>query len=313
MKPNKPNNGNNDTYLEILGDVELQSFTATPPTIGPFGSSVLRWVVTGPAKGFTVKLDGATVNRSASRTVEPRVTTPYRLNAHAGPYDESLAILSVIVDTSTCSVVDSSFPDPRGELLNLVKNLVLNSDSSLYIPERAILGPFGEMTFVPLQPSLSFQPGRMRIVLHLSKHVPAPDPAIDVTIECGLLVDVNDGSITTWDPTITGTVSEPWYVDLLPIYGLIVSLKAGSAQDSIPLQFQPVVDVIPDLVSLIYPIDLDKQRYQAVTIPGDPADPPIRLIACPKTAGAAPGARADESGGPSGDRPVVRRGGPDVR
>ena len=184
----------------------------------------------------------------------------------------------------TCAPVESSFSDPRAELLSLVKNLALNSDHSLYIPTHVVsTGLFGASHSVPFEPELTFTPGRMRFVLHLSSRVDnAPDPAIEITIEIGLQIDAVDGSLKGFEPIFHGTIDEPWIIDLVPIYGLIVTLKAGEAQSKLPLQFKPLVDVIPALVALVYPIDLAVKRYQTVAIPGDPADPAIRLVACAK-------------------------------
>ncbi len=123
----------------------------------------------------------------------------------------------------------------------------------------------------------------MRIVMHLTKSVAdVPDPRIDVVIECGLQIDQDTGALQAINPSVQGSVNEPWWVDLVPALGIIVSIGAGDAQQKLPMQFQPLIDGISGFLSLIFPIDTSRQRYQRVSIPGDPASPFVQLVACSK-------------------------------
>lgn len=274
--------GNDDAHVEALSSTSLASLTATPQAIGAFGQTVIHWDATAPAL-VRLQLNGLPVAHTGSRQCQPRVDTAYRLEAHAGTARKSLGAVMVRVDTATCAPVLSSFDDPRAMLLRFVKDQILNADASLYIPMHSVAGPFGSEHLVPFEPEIVFTPGRMRFVIHLSSQTSnAPDPAIEITIEMGLDIDPLDGSLKGFDPVFRGTVDEPWIIDLVPVYGLIVTLSAGEAQAKLPMQFQALVDAIPALVSLVYPIDSTIERYQTVSIAGDPADPPIRLVACAK-------------------------------
>ncbi len=68
--------GQDDAAQEILNNVELKSFKAVPAAIMPFGASVLKWEVTGPA-GFGVQLNLQSVAKKASESCSqsvPRLT-----------------------------------------------------------------------------------------------------------------------------------------------------------------------------------------------------------------------------------------------
>ncbi len=83
--------------LEIFAQIQLQSFTAKPERLEPFGQADLSWEVTGP-DGFGVMLDGYQVQRTAHMTVAPRVSTGYALSAYAGTGTKPLASLGISVE-----------------------------------------------------------------------------------------------------------------------------------------------------------------------------------------------------------------------
>ena len=91
--------GNN---VDLLEDVSLGFFTATPSAIGPFDSSVLAWHVDGVKPGVHVRLDTSDVAAVGQRTVQPQSTATYRLSAVAGSARKTLGVASVTVDNSTC-------------------------------------------------------------------------------------------------------------------------------------------------------------------------------------------------------------------
>jgi hypothetical protein len=269
-----------DNNIDQLETAALGHFTATPAAIGPFGNSELSWSVTGTG-AFRVELNGTQVGRSGKQTVRPMVTTPYRLEAHAGTAVKTLATVTLQVDTSSCALVQSSFTDPRAEFLTFVTNAVLGSDPTLSIPPPDPSRNRGQP--ITHEPTIELHPGYMRIVMHLTKSVAdVPDPRIDVVIECGLQIDQDTGALQAINPSVQGSVNEPWWVDLVPALGIIVSIGAGDAQQKLPMQFQPLIDGISGFLSLIFPIDTSRQRYQRVSIPGDPASPFVQLVACSK-------------------------------
>lgn len=272
--------GNNEEQeAAILEQVKFGHFTATPIAIGPFGKTALSWAVTGPS-GFNVQLNGATVARSGGQTVEPRVNTGYTLSAKAGNGVRTLGSVSVKVDTTTCAVVQPGL-DTQKFMLTAIQNAVLDANKSLSVATETVRGANGLPTLVPTPWTMNFSPGSMHIKIHLLAHVDHLSPSVDVAIDLGLVLD-DLGDIQTFSPMISGTVSDSWLLDLVPVLGLIVSLKDGAATDKIPMEFQPVVNAIPALVKLIYPIDPSKQQYQTIAIPGDPASPPLKIVACAK-------------------------------
>lgn len=96
---------------EALANVSLQSFTATPASIRPFGSSTqLKWKIQRPT-GSIVRLflQGATISTTGTRSVSPDQTTVYRIVAKASTLQRILGSVTVNVDTSAC--LSSSIPE----------------------------------------------------------------------------------------------------------------------------------------------------------------------------------------------------------
>lgn len=94
-----------------LAEVSLQSFTATPATITPFGAdSVLKWKIQRPPGSIArFLLQGATIGTTGSRTVSPNQTTVFRIVAKASILQRALGSVTVNVDTSAC--ISSSIPE----------------------------------------------------------------------------------------------------------------------------------------------------------------------------------------------------------
>ena len=96
-----------DIGLDLLEEVELKSFTATPTAIGPFGASVLRWEVAGPS-GVNVQLGQRAVAKSGEQVVQPTVSSIYRLNARVGQVStRATTILNSFGRRCYCSPGDS--------------------------------------------------------------------------------------------------------------------------------------------------------------------------------------------------------------
>ncbi len=100
---------------DILSEVSLESFNANPTAIGPFGTSVLSWRVTGPTSGFHVELNQQTVVRSGEQVVQPVNTTTYRLTANARGVSELLGSVQVAADRSSCQI------NPGGNALSTIQ------------------------------------------------------------------------------------------------------------------------------------------------------------------------------------------------
>jgi len=268
--------------LETLAQVKLQQFSATPAQIEPFGESTVRWTVSGPSTGFTVTLNSVAVARSGSQLVQPVITTAYTLAARAGPYTRPLGSIAVQVDLDACQIIPQPATDVRGLLSRFIASSILSSDSLLYF-RTYVTTVDGVETLETYTPEVTFLPGLIQIVLHLGSkikgHPHFPDASIDVTIIMGLAI-VN-GSLQAGGSVVTGTVSEPWWVYLLPgaIIGLGIALS--DAEDSLPMKFAPLVDGIAEFIALaIYPVG-EGMKYQNVMIQADPTTAPIQLTACP--------------------------------
>jgi hypothetical protein len=196
-----PQDPGNDGGVDLLDEVSLTSFTATPAAIQPFGASVLSWSVKAP-KAVRVKLNGLTVSQTGSQTAQPAATTTYRLSAHAGQASRTLGTVQVTVDRSTCESWE--FNNPRATLESPVKASI-NNDEELYF--STVLG----------LPALviSFSPGRIRLQLRLKKSQDwFPDPSIYIDASFGL--QVQDGRLEPSAAQVSVDISVPWYAWAAP-------------------------------------------------------------------------------------------------
>jgi hypothetical protein len=264
----------NQNQLEIFEHIQLQSFTAKPDALQPFGEAEISWEVTGP-DGFGVTLNGLPVQRSAHMTVAPRVNTGYALSAYAGTGTKPLASLGISVDTVSCITVEAS-PGFRKSLLQDCIGSALGANAGLSLAPSD--GPLGG-NLPQLQPQLWFTQGAMNLKLYLQvdTHNTVAGPlGLDVTISTNFIID-GGGKIVPADTSIVATV-DPGVI--LDIAGLFVNLHMGDKANAARIDFQKLVDAIPEFISIGYLIDA-KMRYQNVSIPGDPADPPFTIVACP--------------------------------
>jgi hypothetical protein len=96
---------------EALKKVKFHSFTATPPSIGPFHTSTLEWNVTVPPPGdppivIGVFLDGTGVSPTGSTTVSPTFTKTFHLTAGGEFASKALGQTQVTVDFGGCQTQD---------------------------------------------------------------------------------------------------------------------------------------------------------------------------------------------------------------
>ena len=149
--------------LEIFAQIQLQSFTAKPERLEPFGQAD---PACRPRKsnGFGVMLNGLPVQRTAHMTVAPRVSTGYALSAYAGTGTKPLASLGISVDTASCITVEAS-PGFHKSLLQDCVGSALGANADLSsAPGNP---PLGGNTPQLLQPQLWFTPGAMNLKLYL--------------------------------------------------------------------------------------------------------------------------------------------------
>lgn len=197
-------NGDGDGGIDVLSEVELVSFTASPDHIASFGASQLSWEVQGPQRGFHVTLNGVTVARVGEEIVQPQTTTSYHVSAVSGSVTKALRTITVRVDDSGCEV--NSLFNPQVTITNFF-NTQIEARNDLY---------FNADTEV------IFSPGTIRFKLHLGKSIStAPDPNIEIDASFGLMV--SQGHIVSTVQDIKTDISFPWYVT--GIFGAIIDLQ----------------------------------------------------------------------------------------
>ena len=250
--------------LDTLSKIVVQSFTATPPDIGPFGESVLRWSVTGPSIGWGLELNGQGVGRAGSMLVHPTESSSFFLTARAREYTRPLSSVDVEVDLSACGLIDPPL-NPALQIADWARGLTEHSDPSLYFRDT---------------PKVSFLPERIHIEMKLYKKNTGiwPDPEIDATLEFGL--DVQGGQLVSTNPSVTASISKPWYMYLCGLACLGFWIAIGDAQDQAQVGFEHLVEGLPQAIATQYPPGPGRE-YQSVTIVSDSADDPIQILACP--------------------------------
>jgi len=204
-----------DSPLDILADVSLESFTANPTAIVPFGASVLRWSVTGPISGFHVELNGQGVTKSGEQVVQPASTATYRLTANAGQFSKALSTIQVAVDSSSCQI-----------------NPIVNPQSAIQAPVTASIVSDGKDYFRDGSlPIVTFSSGSIRLQLQLGHHIGYfPDP--DVNIDASFGLAVHNGALEATAEQISVDIGFPWWQSWVwgipgAVPALAITLDAG--------------------------------------------------------------------------------------
>lgn len=118
-----PNEQVLEKALEALQQVEVQSFTATPPVIGPFGQAELRWRVSAPPT-VRLLLDGRDVPNDGSQVVRPTETRTFTLTASTVGLSAQVAQQTVLVNLDACAIVPVPETDVQSTLLDVVSTLL---------------------------------------------------------------------------------------------------------------------------------------------------------------------------------------------
>jgi hypothetical protein len=228
-----------DEALECLGAVQLNSFTANPPTILPFqGPATLRWSASVPV-GCRVSfgINGRAVGRSGSLEVLPAVDTTYALSASVRGASRVLGRVTVDVDTSACVSGDLAESILRGQ----VEQSLASFESE---DERAYdlsLDSF-EIRSTGLYVSLQMK-------LEIDKFA---DPDVDVDFVIGINVD--DGVVRPYYRSFTVDVDWPWYITTLTLG--VTKIVEEFLDDRVEGDLKPTVlekiqGVIDGLVALL--------------------------------------------------------------
>jgi hypothetical protein len=212
---------------DVLENVELVSFTATPTQLGPFGASKLVWEVRGPQLGFFVRLNGATVARNGQEIVQPPQTATFRLSAVAAGATKFLGIVTVEVDTSACQI------------------------TPLFNPEVAIRGflsgQLGGRSDVTIQsePSVIFSPGVIEFILQFGvAHG-------DATIAASLGLDVHGGHVVSETNSIYSDIDFSRWTQLASIFSGGVSKAMVDGKAAVAKAGQDLVTGLGEYVDLL--------------------------------------------------------------
>lgn len=121
-----------EKFLEVLGRMRVESFTATPTSVLPGNPIELRWQVSGVDFPASLFLNGVEVRASGTQTVTPFRTTGFSLEARGVGTRHVLGGVQVAVDLTGCSVhsipesevreqirdaLEQQFPHQEGRLI----------------------------------------------------------------------------------------------------------------------------------------------------------------------------------------------------
>ena len=219
-----------DRALDCLAEVELESFTATPSTIEPFGgAATLAWSARRPSScaGLTFRLNGVSVPPSGSRQVQPSVTTTFRLEATMFGLRRALGTVAVAVDTSGCFSGAVPETDIRSQVQTVVTAFAAASDR---IDERAPAGVEVEPAGIVL---------RLRFEINIDNFV---DPDLDV--DCTIQLHAQNGDIVPTYRSFSVDVDWPWWVTglSLGISKIVEEVVEDKIQGQLRAQLLQAVD-----------------------------------------------------------------------
>jgi hypothetical protein len=194
----------------LLEQVVLKSFTASPSTILPFESSRLFWDVAGPAVGFGVELDGRQVVSRGDKFIQPLSTTEYRLTGSIGRLGRLLGVATVTVDEQACHVLELPNEAVRGAVNERVdQTLSMNPRIRERERRKVVVGAQG-----------------IDVALHLEARVDNfPDPEIEV--EGHFTYFASGESTKVYFSHLHADVSWPWWVWLIPGSQFFLALASG--------------------------------------------------------------------------------------
>lgn len=217
--------------LDTLDEVSLESFTAQPTNIGPFGASVLTWSVTGPSGGFNVKLNSQTVPKTSTQVVHPTSNALFRLSAHARQASKPLGSVTVTVDRTSCVTYDIA--NPQSAIRAPLRRGISQSDDLYFRSDPGL--------------SVTFSPGRILIKLRLKKEVNNfPNPDVDIDTSFGLAV--NNGVLEPIAEQISVDISFPWWAWLAPGAPIALAIAIDMGKDSARKKMH---ETIQDVVQLL--------------------------------------------------------------
>jgi len=247
-----------------LASVKVDSFTATPATVPPFGGSAkLSWRVTAPAGcPLILRLNGTTVANPGSQEVHPATTTTYTLAATVNGLTRVLRSVSVRVDTSACLTV----PVPETRIRSEVRSVVAKLDAAeARLSQRS--DPRVEIDAKGIHVALRFK-------LAIDNF---PDPNLDVDFTIGLRV--RNGTVEPFYKSLSVDVDWPWWVTVIThgvskiveefIDGKIEAKLKPAILTGVKDQIDKLVDEIPGNLRL-HSLSLAENEIRVTVCPGGP-------------------------------------------
>lgn len=209
--------------IEALQQVQLESFAATPPSLGPFGQAELRWSVKAPA-GVSFKLDGRAVPRQGSQVVRPTETRTFKLTAHAPGVSSLVGQLVLPVDLGACTTLFITEAEVQAKVLEVVDRMLAESPQ---VSNRS--APVIDVT--PQGIVL-----RLRFVVEVED---ARNPDFDIDALIGLGID--DQGLVTFFKEFRADLDFSFWEDVLhftigafvggPFLHLAIAISESNAQD----------------------------------------------------------------------------------
>lgn len=207
-----------DNALDDLLQMSVDSFTATPASIGPFGESELHWEVSGPPT-VQLRLNGRSVPRKGSQTVRPLETRSYALvGAAVGGLHAELARLTLPVDLSACMTFSVDQASIEQALLRVVQGYLDDH------PKASTRKP----------PEIAVTPSGIELKLRFEIEVDNSfDPDFDVDALIGL--HLIDGAIEPYYREYSADLDFEWWQDAInslggPILAFVIAFYENNAQ-----------------------------------------------------------------------------------
>ena len=220
--------------------ISVQTFTANPPQVLPFGSSTLRWQVTHgsapnlPCESMYLSISGITVDWTGELVVQPIGTTTYILLSHNQNTAWPIGHVTVSVDTNGCFIVSILENEIKDILTPTINDLVNNFDETIYkirvrLTQRspAIIEVESHGIDIRL---------RLRVKIN---NLPDPDLNIDAIARIGLI----SGNVSAAVPSITARLDWPWWFSVPELFdGSLESWVERDVRERLLQRLQESID-----------------------------------------------------------------------
>ena len=246
--------------IKCLGNINA-SLTASPTSIIPGQSSTLKWNVTAPlTAGCSVQLvlNNSPVQKTGTRSIQPGTTTTYRLVGKMFTVQQTLATVTVTVNTSQCVVQSVDEETVRQMLQSLITSALAGSPLSERSPAGVEIDQKG-----------------IAVKLRLKVAVPNFfDPDLNVDMVIG--VSAVNSTIAVSYKSYSNDLDWPWWVTgiTLGITKIIEEIIESQIEKKVkPLILEKLKEQIDSFLKLIPPT----HRLHSLTTESNE----IRGMVCP--------------------------------